>query len=111
MSRFEASSGNGTLIRTVLMLLAVVSLAACASQQWPATPVALTEVAHFDGAQGQMSEGLAVRGKTAYLGYVGSGQVVAVDLDSGAVTPYSQLPAPVAGKGFLAGLAVHGDEL
>jgi hypothetical protein len=73
--------------------------------------VAVTDVVRLDAAQGSMSEGLAVRGSTAYLGYAGSGQVVAVDLDSGAVTPYSSLPQPVAGKGFVTGLAVRGDEL
>jgi hypothetical protein len=110
MSRFAAFEANGSLVRTAVLLIAGC-LTACASQSWPATPVTLAEVAHFDGAQGQMSEGLAVRGKMAYLGYVGTGQVVEVDLGSGAVTPYSQLPAPVAGKGFVAGLAVHGNDL
>jgi sugar lactone lactonase YvrE len=36
---------------------------------------------------------------------------VAVDLASGKTTPYSSLPAPVSGKGFVTGLAVHGDDL
>ena len=93
------------------VLAAFAALGTGCGSQWPASPVVVTEVAHFDGAQGKMSEGLVVRGKTAYLGYVGSGEVVAVDLDSGAVTAYSQLPAPVAGKGFVAGLALHGDDL
>jgi sugar lactone lactonase YvrE len=101
---------NTLSLSRAMAVLAAASAAGCASS-WPATPVAVTEVARLDGAQGSMSEGLAVRGKTAYLGYAASGQVVAVDLDSGAVTPYSSLPQPVSGKGFVSGLAAHGDDL
>lgn len=52
-----------------------------------------------------------MRGGTAYAGFAGSGQIVAVDLATGAATPYATLPAPVAGKGFVTGLALRGDEL
>jgi sugar lactone lactonase YvrE len=58
-----------------------------------------------------MAEGLAVHGKTAYVGYVASGQIVSIDLDTAAITPYSTLPQPVAGKGFVTGLLLHGDDL
>lgn len=77
----------------------------CAAPSWPAAPTAATELARFDAAQGDLAEGLAVRGKTA------TGRIVAIDLGSGKAAPYSALPAPVAGKGFATGLALHGDDL
>jgi sugar lactone lactonase YvrE len=86
----------------------------CASSPapaWPTTPAAATEVVRFDASQGSQSEGLAVRGKTAYFGFASTGQVVAVDLGSGKVTPYSSLPRPGAGTGFVTGLALRGDDL
>jgi hypothetical protein len=93
-------------------LLGGALLGGCSSSaQWPSSPMAVSEVVALDGSKGQLSEGVAVRGKTAYLGYVGSGEVVAVDLDSGELSPYGQLPAPVPNMGFVSGLAVHGDEL
>jgi hypothetical protein len=94
-----------------MALIALAGAAGCGATRWPAKPVAVGEVAHFDGAQGQMSEGVAIRGRTAYLGYVASGEVVAVDLATGVVSQFGTLPAPVANKGFVAGLAVHGDDL
>jgi len=102
--------GSFLAVSATLAPLATTAAAGCAAS-WPATPVVVTEVARLDAAQGSMSEGLAVRGKTAYLGYAGSGKVVAVDLDSGAVAPFSSLPQPVSGKGFVTGLAVRGDDL
>jgi sugar lactone lactonase YvrE len=95
-------------------LLAVLTagVIGCSSPpSWPTSPVAATEVARFDAKQGAMSEGLAIRGKTAYVGYAGTGQVMSVDLDSGKTTPYSTLPTPVSGKGFVTGLALHGNDL
>jgi sugar lactone lactonase YvrE len=58
-----------------------------------------------------MSEGLAVRGSTAYVGFASTGQVMTVDLKSGATAPYTSLPQPVSGKGFVTGLALHGNDL
>ncbi|HTE50156.1 MAG TPA: SMP-30/gluconolactonase/LRE family protein [Kofleriaceae bacterium] len=112
MTRTKASRGvQGIAAIAAIGVLAAAGAAGCTGSQWPASPVVVSEVARFDGARGQMSEGVAVREGTAYLGYVASGEVVAVDLESGAVTPYASLPQPVAGKGFVAGLAVHGDDL
>jgi SMP-30/Gluconolactonase/LRE-like region len=88
-----------------------LALAACSPPSWPASPPAAIELAHFDATQGRMAEGLAVHGKTAYVGYVASGQIVSVDLDTAAITPFSTLPQPVAGKGFVTGLVLHGDDL
>jgi hypothetical protein len=102
-----------TLLST--FALSALGLIGCASSHssptWPATPVAATELVRFDPAQGRLSEGLAVRRRTAYFGFAGSGQLVAVDLDSGQLTPYSSLPQPVAGKGFVTGLALRGNTL
>ncbi|HEY0191788.1 MAG TPA: hypothetical protein VGC42_11755 [Kofleriaceae bacterium] len=78
---------------------------------WPASPTAATQLTKLDATQGSMAEGLAVRGKTAYMTYAGSGQVVTVDLDTGVATPYSTLPTPVAGKGFASGVVLHGNDL
>lgn len=94
-----------------LAALAASGTLGCTSPAWPTTPTAATEVVHFDPAQGSLSEGLAVRGNTAYFGFAGSGQVVAVDLATRAVTPYSSLPQPVSGKGFVTGLALRGNDL
>jgi SMP-30/Gluconolactonase/LRE-like region len=117
-STFTISSTSSTSFGSVAAAGALTALlfpfaAGCggSAAQWPSSPTAVHEVAAFDGAKGQLSEGVAVRGDTAYMGYVGSGEVVAVDLKSGAVTPYGALPAPVPNMGFVSGLAVHGDAL
>jgi hypothetical protein len=85
--------------------------AACSSRSWPSSPIAVTQVARFDAKQGAMSEGLAIRGNTAYVGFAPTGQIMAVDLATGKPTPYSSLPTPVAGKGFVTGLALRGSDL
>jgi hypothetical protein len=106
-----------TTTRSLLsaIALSVIGALGCASSHssptWPATPVAATELVRFDPSQGALSEGLALRGRTAYFGYASTGQVVAVDLDSAKVTPYSTLPQPAAGKGFVTGLALRGETL
>ena len=109
MTRTNASNRKQGIAATAA--LGILACAAGCGSQWPASPLAVSEVTRLDGGKGQMSEGLAVRGGTAYLGYVASGEVVAVNIDSGAVEPYGSLPQPVAGKGFVAGLAVRGDDL
>lgn len=109
MIRTDASIGKHGL--TAIAAVLFLASAGCGASEWPASPLTVGEIVRLDGAGGKMSEGLAVRGGKAFLGYVASGEVVAVDLDSGAVTPFASLPPPVAGKGFVAGLAVHGDDL
>jgi sugar lactone lactonase YvrE len=98
-----------SMMRNAVVLASMSALGCAAS--WPATPVEATELVQLDGSKGSLSEGLAVHGNTAYFGYAGSGQIVAVDIASHAVTPFSSLPQPVAGKGFVTGLAVVGDTL
>jgi sugar lactone lactonase YvrE len=101
---------NSVKIAGLLGALAAAASSGCAAS-WPATPVAATELVRLDGTKGYMSEGLALRGNSAYFGYAGSGQVVAIDVDSRSVAPFSSLPAPVPNKGFLSGLVLHGDDL
>ena len=96
--------------------LALGSALGCASSPpatsaWPTAPVAASEPVKLDASQGSMSEGLAVHERTAFVGYAGSGEVDTIDLDTGALAPYSSLPKPVAGKGFVTGLAFQGNAL
>lgn len=93
--------------------LAVTGWAGCTSPSpaWPGAPLAAHEVVQLDAAHGSQSEGIAVHGTTAYLGYAASGQVVRVDLTTRAVAPFATLPQPAAGKGFVTGLALRGDQL
>lgn len=68
-------------------------------------PVVPRLVAHFDPSAGELPEGLLVTKDTAYVGFAPTSRVVRVDLATGAATPFGQLPTPVAGKGFMTGLA------
>lgn len=113
ISSLTASTVSRPAARLAIPLAAAVLAGApgCTSPSWPASPTAATQLAHFDGAQGSMAEGLAVRGKTAYVGYAASGQIVTVDLDSDRTAPYGSLPRPVAGKGFVTGMLLHGEDL
>src|SRR6185295_16564118 len=113
-ARFAWTAHPGRATATLAALTAAATLGAaalgCTSPSWPASPTAATELARFDAAQGGLAEGLAVRGKTAYVGFASTGQVVAVDLGTGKTAPYSSLPAPVAGKGFVTGRVLRGDD-
>ena len=91
-----------------LSLLALLP-AACADDAAP--PPELQRVASFDPAQGQLPEGLAVVGGTAYVGFAPTGIVARVDLATGASQPWGKLPAPVPNKGFMTGLAAQGGEI
>jgi sugar lactone lactonase YvrE len=106
---------TNTMVASRSLLTALVAFstlgAACSAPSWPSSPIAVTQLAHFDAKQGAMSEGLAIRGTTAYVGFAPSGQIMAVDLATGKATPYSTLPTPVAGKGFVTGLALRGGDL
>ncbi|MGC4093694.1 MAG: hypothetical protein QM756_38500 [Polyangiaceae bacterium] len=59
----------------------------------------------FDPAAGELPEGLLVNGDTAYVGFAPSSRIVRVDVKTGEAKPFAELPAPVAGKGFMTGLA------
>jgi sugar lactone lactonase YvrE len=62
-------------------------------------------VAKFDPGAGELPEGLVFTEDAAYVGFAPTSQVMRVDIGTGKATQYAQLPAPVAGKGFLTGLA------
>ncbi|MCB9589493.1 MAG: hypothetical protein H6718_29030 [Polyangiaceae bacterium] len=61
-------------------------------------------VAHFAPEQGQLPEGLVVQGDHAYVGFAPTGRVARVELATGAVSDFAQMPAPVPNQGFLTGL-------
>lgn len=67
----------------------------------------------FDPSKGQLPEGLALSpdGKTAYVGYAITGEIVKVTLADGTVAPFGKVPTPpppVAGatQGLVLGLTV-----
>lgn len=60
----------------------------------------------FDASKGELPEGLAIRGNSAYVGFAPTGSISRVDLRTGLSAPYAQLPAPVPNKGFMTGLAI-----
>ena len=68
-------------------------------------PVSTALVAKFDPSAGELPEGLVLTADAAYVGFAPTSQVVRVDVATGKATHFAQLPAPVAGKGFLTGLA------
>jgi sugar lactone lactonase YvrE len=92
--------------------LALVMLAAACSgnPSAPATsqaagPTTTELVAKFDASAGELPEGLVFTREAAYVGFAPTSQVMRVDVGTGRATQYAQLPAPVAGKGFMTGLA------
>jgi hypothetical protein len=99
----------GAALLALAMLTA--SFTACSSASWPTAPVHATEPFALDPAQGQLSEGLALRDGSAYVGFSANGEVAKVDIATGRAAAWSSLPTPVAGTGFLSGLAFHGDDL
>lgn len=90
--------------------LFALSLAACTKTSSPAndppSPPNPELVAHFDAAKGELPEGLVMSEQTAYVGFAPTSRVVRVNPESGAVSSFGQLPAPVPGKGFMTGLAL-----
>ncbi|MDI1432083.1 hypothetical protein [Polyangium sorediatum] len=69
---------------------------------YPAEP---EEVAKFNPALGELPEGLAIDGTTAYVVYSVAPKVVKVDLETGAVTDYGEIPGPI-GIAFPQGAAL-----
>jgi len=69
---------------------------------YPAVP---EEVAKFNPALGELPEGLAIDGTTAYVGYSVAPKVVKVDLETGVVTDYGEIPGPI-GIAFPQGVAL-----
>ena len=102
-----------TRLLALSSFLAAAAAACTDSQPAPHSdsPPVLERVASFDPAQGQLPEGLAVVGDTAYVGFAPTGVVAKVDLATGAARPWGKLPAPVPNKGFMTGLAAQGGDI
>lgn len=66
---------------------------------------AMELVASFDAGAGELPEGLVLTRDAAYVGFAPTSKLMRVDVSTGKATQHAQLPAPVAGKGFLTGLA------
>ncbi|MDI1444983.1 hypothetical protein [Polyangium sp. 6x1] len=58
-------------------------------------PVVPEEVAKFNPANGELPEGIAIDGTTAYVSYSVNPKVVKVDLETGAVSDYGTIPGPI----------------
>jgi sugar lactone lactonase YvrE len=69
------------------------------------TPSPPTLVAEFDAGAGELPEGLVLTAEAAYVGFAPTGRVARVDVATGRVTTFAQLPAPVPNQGFVTGLA------
>jgi sugar lactone lactonase YvrE len=69
-----------------------------------AAPGAPTFITHFDATKSELPEGLLVDGTKAYVGYAPLGKIVQVDLQSGAVTEFGNIPPVPANGGFLLGI-------
>jgi sugar lactone lactonase YvrE len=95
--------------RLSIALIALAS-AACSGNPTnhaaePAAASSTALVAKFDASAGELPEGLLFTDDYAYVGFAPTGRVARVDVESGRATTFAQLPAPVAGKGFVTGLA------
>lgn len=103
------------LLTSLTSLASLTSLSlltpACTDDTSP-TPT-LERVASFDPSQGQLPEGLAVVGDTAYVGFAPTGVIARVDLATPAspVQLWGKLPTPVPNKGFMTGLATRDGEI
>lgn len=101
--------------RAFIALALSLAGAACATNAPPSSgalpldsaraPAASDFVAHFDASAGELPEGLLVTSDATFVGFAPSSRVVRIDASTGKSTPFGQLPAPVAGKGFMTGLA------
>lgn len=80
-----------------------------AAEASPESTLRAELVAGFDPAASELSEGLAVDGDAAFVGFATTGRVVRIDLRSFQSAPFGQLPTPVANEGFMTGLALAPD--
>ncbi|MDC3956138.1 hypothetical protein [Polyangium jinanense] len=72
-------------------------------------PVAPEEVVKFNPALGELPEGIAIDGTTAYVSYSVNPKVVKLDLETGAVTDYGTIPGPV-GLAFPQGVGIDANK-
>ncbi|MCA9641864.1 MAG: hypothetical protein KC492_14260 [Myxococcales bacterium] len=101
------------MTRNSVLLSLLIALAGCRSSDdsEEAKTLGLQEAVQFNASAGELPEGLAIVGNTAYVGFAPTGQVVQVDLATSEVSAYGQLPTPVPNLGFMTGLASKGDTL
>ena len=98
---------NRTAVIASLCLVAGCSDDATDPQQ--KEPIEPSVLAAFDPTIGELPEGLAVSGDTAYVGFAPTGAIATLDLGTtGAPVPFGNLPAPPA-DGFMTGLALGPD--
>ena len=84
--------------------------AADATDATASTPSWTTRVlATFDPGSGELPEGVTVKDGFAYAGFAPLGEIAKVDLTNGTKTTFATIPKPVAGKGFMTGLAFGAD--
>jgi hypothetical protein len=69
-------------------------------------PGPVEEVLKFDWIMGELPEGIAIDGSTAYITF-GSTKVITVDLEKGTRADYGSVPAPI-GVGTPQGIAIDG---
>lgn len=64
-------------------------------------------LATFDATKGELPEGLIVSpdGKTAYVGFAPTGQIIAISLADNKRSDFGSIPAPPMGVGLVLGLA------
>jgi sugar lactone lactonase YvrE len=91
-----------------LLAAALLAFAACGDSD---SAPSLRIVTAFDASKGELPEGVVVDGDKAYVGLAPTGNIVRVDLATGAVSPFGSTPAPVAGMGFLTGLTLRGGQV
>ena len=98
-----------SIVSTVAIALATgacsINGSAPPASQAAEVPASTELVAKFDPSAGELPEGLALTADAAYVGFAPTSRVMRVDVATGKATQYAQLPTPVAGKGFLTGLA------
>jgi sugar lactone lactonase YvrE len=71
----------------------------------PAAAAAGRLVAEFDVQAGELPEGLVFTSERALVGFAPTSRVAQVNLETGVLTAYGELPAPVPNQGFMTGLA------
>ncbi len=100
------------VLRIWALPVALLTAASCATHPAPRSHAreafSARFLAHFNPSKGELPEGLALTAEAAYLSFAPSAQVIKVDLNNGAISPFGQLPVPIPKKGFVTGIAVAG---
>jgi len=96
---------RATALAVALLGVACSSGPKAVAQHAPTPPELM---AHFDVKAAQLPEGLAIKDNLAYVGFAPSGKIATLDLKTGGLTSFANLPTPVPNKGFMTGLAWSG---